>query len=266
MTEQSHIKPHFTTRRSFIAAAGFGVVCLYFLWAAYGAAPLNIFAGSAESEAPAAGGHGGGHGAAPGPSVEEFRSAAESFIEANKLPDGSVMPRRQVMAEAGPMEQMDHAAMGHGPQGEAPSAADKTAKAQTPMDHGGAQGGHGEAPPAAGATEAHAEAAPTDVYLMAYQWGYQPAVLRLQANVPYRFRMMALDTTHGASFQLGAGSRIIRLRPGAVAEQTFTFTKPGEYLLYCTVYCGMGHDRMQGKIIVAATQPQETSHESASAH
>ncbi|MBI2313916.1 MAG: hypothetical protein HYU77_15570 [Betaproteobacteria bacterium] len=266
MTNESQVKPHFTTRRGFIAAAGFGVVGLYFLWAGYGAAPLNIFAGSGESQAPAGGGHGGGHGAAAGPSVEEFRSAAESFIESNKLPDGSVMPRRQAMAEATSMEQMDHAAMGHGPQAEAPAAADKAAKAQAPMDHGGTQGGHGETPPAAGATEAHAEAGPTDIYLMAYQWGYQPAVLRLQANVPYRFRMMALDMTHGASLQLGAGSRIIRLRPGALVEQSFTFTRPGEYLLYCTVYCGMGHDRMQGKIIVTANQPQESSHESASAH
>lgn len=283
MTDESHHKPHFTTRRGFIAAAGFGVVSLYFLWAAYGAAPLNIFAGSGKSEAPAAGGHGGGHGAAAGPSVEEFRSAAESFIEANKLPDGSVRPRREVMAESGPMEQMDHAAMGHGPQGEAPAAKDAAAPTQPSMDHGGGHGGQGEAPPAparaaeghggdsgtssvGGKEPAHDEAQPTDVYLMAHQWGYQPAVLRLEANVPYRFRMMALDTTHGASFQLGAGSRIIRLRPGAVVEQTLSFTRPGEYLLYCTVYCGMGHDRMQGKIIVTPSQRQETSHESADAH
>lgn len=40
--ESTNNKPHFTTRRGFIAATGFGVVSLYGLWAAYGAAPLRL--------------------------------------------------------------------------------------------------------------------------------------------------------------------------------------------------------------------------------
>ena len=99
----------------------------------------------------------------------------------------------------------------------------------------------------------HSDAAegPIDVYLMAMQWGYLPSVLRLEAGVPYRFRMMAIDIAHGASVQLGAGARIIRLRPGVLVEQELSFAQPGEYLLYCTVYCGLPHDRMQGRILVA---------------
>jgi heme/copper-type cytochrome/quinol oxidase subunit 2 len=98
----------------------------------------------------------------------------------------------------------------------------------------------------------HAEhsASPTEVYLMAYQFGFTPAVLRLEAGVPYRFRMMAVDVAHGASVQLAPGARVVRLRPGALVEQEYTFKRAGEYLLYCTVYCGLAHDRMQGRIIV----------------
>lgn len=92
---------------------------------------------------------------------------------------------------------------------------------------------------------------PVDVYLMAQKFSYSPDALRLKAGVPYRFRMMADDITHGASIQLGAASRIIRLRPNVVTEQTLTFTRPGEYLVYCTVYCGPAHDAMQGRIVVA---------------
>jgi heme/copper-type cytochrome/quinol oxidase subunit 2 len=62
--------------------------------------------------------------------------------------------------------------------------------------------------------------------------------------------MMALDVSHGASLQLGLGSRVIRLRPGVLDEREITFSAPGEYLLYCTVYCGAGHDQMYSKIIV----------------
>jgi heme/copper-type cytochrome/quinol oxidase subunit 2 len=108
------------------------------------------------------------------------------------------------------------------------------------MDHGA---GHAEA--------ATPTVAPVDVYLAAYQWGFDPDVLRLDAGRPYRFRMMALDASHGASIHLGPGSRINRLRPGQLAEQVMTFTEPGEYLVYCTIYCGIGHDRMFGKIVVS---------------
>ena len=43
---------------------------------------------------------------------------------------------------------------------------------------------------------------------------------------------------------------VVRLRPGVLVEQELTFQRAGEHLLYCTVYCGIAHDRMQGKIVV----------------
>ncbi|HXH04358.1 MAG TPA: hypothetical protein VNN09_13730 [Candidatus Competibacteraceae bacterium] len=223
-------KPHFTTRRGFIAASGFGVVALYGLWAAYGAAPLG-FIGADEQQAEAtAGGHGGHGGATAGPDAEEFKRLTEAFVAANQLPDGSVQPRRMATA--------------------APAMADEHA-------------GHGM--PAAPMPEEHAEG-PIDVYLMAFRFGYKPAVLKLEAGVPYRFRMMAVDTTHGASINLGEASRMLRLRPNTLVEQEVTFTRPGQYLLYCTVYCGLAHDLMQGKIIVTAAQTGSVSHETARSH
>jgi len=203
---------HFTTRRGFVAAAGFGMVGVYFLWAGYGAAPLGL-GGGRDTQAkggggaaePGAAGH-AGHGEAPsGPSSGEFRKLSEAFIEQNKLADGSVQPGRAMQ---------DHAMHGAAPQG------------------------------------------PVDVYLMAYQWGYAPSVLRLETGVPYRFRMMAVDVAHGASLQLGRAGRMVRLRPGTQVEQALTFSQPGEYLLYCTVYCGLAHDRMQGRVIVSMREAQ----------
>ena len=214
---------HFTTRRGFIAALGFGAVSLYGAWAAFGAAPLP-FGGHQDAAKPEAGGHGdhGGHGAqevpaeadghgthggSAGMAPEEFRFEHDFFIQKYAREDGSVNPHA------------DEDAHGHG-------------HADTGHDHGVA----GE---------------PVDVYLMAQKFSYSPDVLRLKAGVPYRFRMMADDITHGASIQLGAASRIIRLRPNMVTEQTLTFTRSGEYLVYCTVYCGPAHDAMQGRIVVA---------------
>jgi hypothetical protein len=218
-------KTHFSTRRGFVAATGFGLVSLYLVWAGYGAAPLGFGAHggeAAEADEPPGGGHGEHGGAPAGPSREEFKKLAEAFAEEHKLPDGSVRPRARPL----------------------PPAA-----APGPQD-GGHGEAHGDMPGMVHAAPSPSEG-PIDVYLMAMQWGYLPAVLRLEAGVPYRFRMMAMDVAHGASLQLGAGARIIRLRPGVLVEQGLSFAEPGEYLLYCTVYCGLPHDRMQGRIVVA---------------
>jgi heme/copper-type cytochrome/quinol oxidase subunit 2 len=91
---------------------------------------------------------------------------------------------------------------------------------------------------------------PQEVYLMAYQWGFEPSYLRLEAGKPYRFSMMAVDAAHGATIQLGKGSLVNRLRKGVLSERVITFPEKGTFLVYCTVYCGLGHDRMQGKIVV----------------
>lgn len=204
-------RPHFTTRRGFITAAGFGVVSLYGLWAAYGAAPFGWRALSGEHDA--SGGHGGhgAHGERSGPAVAEFRRLVERFVESYRLDDGSVRPRATGAAAGDP-----HAA-----------------------HHTAAQ------------AVAQASADPIDVYLMAYQWGFTPATLRLERDTRYRFRMMAIDVTHGASIRIGPGSRIVRLRAGSLAELELQFKRSGEYLVYCTSYCGLLHDRMRASLIVA---------------
>lgn len=212
---------HVTTRRGFVTALGFGVVSLYGLWAAYGAAPTSLaFMSGAED----GGMKGMGHGGEGGMSPDEFRRLTEAFIEANSLPDGSVKPTRRSMASMRPSAGTDRTEEEHGRE---PAAEE-----------------HAEA------AEEHTEDEPIEVYLMAYQWGYEPDVLRLERNVPYKFRMMALDTYHGASINFGVASRIVRLQPGNLVEQEIKFTKQGKYTVYCTVYCGLAHDYMRGSLTI----------------
>ena len=226
-----------TTRRSFIAALGFGGVSLYALWAGYGAAPGPLaLLGLTDDhhEGAGAGGHGGHAEAAGSSRADEFRRLAAEFVERYRMPDGSVYPRRLASE---PMPSTDH------------SAHAKPAAAATDQHAHGRDSGQkpSVATPAAGA---QAEGGAVDVYLLAEKWSYEPSALRLDAGVPYRFRMMASDVSHGASIQFGRGSRMIRLRPNTVTEIEATFDKPGRYLVYCTVYCGQAHDVMQARIEV----------------
>jgi plastocyanin len=303
-----------TSRRGFVAAAGFGMVGLYGLWAAYGAAPLPFVSANRRTGDGAAGGHGAGHGAPPASETEaaeaaaghgghgagggmdpaEFRRLTEEFATRYRQADGSVWPGRRAVAAVPPAGARDHTGEHFGrPTGDdlrsmvtaAGPTAPVTGHAQNmehmdgqqmptmdhgamPMNHGAMPGGqampmmdHGAMPGGQGmptmdhgGTAGHGEssaAGPHEVYLMAYQWGFEPDFLRLDLGVPHRFRMMAVDVSHGASLQLGPASRIVRLRRNALVEQTVTFQRPGTYLVYCTLYCGAGHDRMFGRIVVA---------------
>jgi len=222
---------HFTTRRGFIAATGFGGISLYGLWAAYGAAPSPLALlgmdrphGAAHVEdaagpvvqPAAAGGHGGHGAAAAGSTAEEFSRMTAEFSERYRMPDGSVYPRRLAghdMANMATAQPEAHAA-------------------------------HGKV------TEAVANGQPIDVLMTAGKWYYLPNVLRLDVGQPYRFRMMALDVSHGASIQFGKGGRMMRLQPGRLTETELTFERAGRYLMYCTVYCGQAHDMMQATIEV----------------
>lgn len=258
------LRQHPTTRRAFITALGFGGVSLYGAWVIYGAAPLP-FLGSTDNgavvlppPADAAQGH-GGHGAAGAMTPEEFLREHEDFIARFELPDGSVAPRpAEPQMAAGqtmpPMPMGDHDSpampgMSHTMPDMPTSPPEAPASAADGTD---SHGGGGSDPAAHGAPAAEADsAAPVDVYLLAYRFGFAPEELRLEAGRAYRFRMMASDIAHGASLNFGAGSRIIRLRPNVVSEQTITFHRPGPVLVYCTVFCGPAHDAMKARILVA---------------
>jgi cytochrome c oxidase subunit II len=224
---------HFTTRRGFIAAMGFGGVSLYGLWTAFGAAPGPLAllrarsSGSdtlSASDAMANMDHGSA-GSMASDAGAEFRAELERFMERYQMPDGSIYPRRNAgtvpaltesMAEMPAMKGMEHAT------------------GQATSDHGGSVDGH----------------APIEVLLLAERWYYEPALLRLDAGQNYRFRMLAADVSHGASIQFGRGGRMIRLRPEIETAFEASFDRAGSYLVYCTVYCGQGHDLMQARIDV----------------
>ncbi len=217
----------FTTRRGFLATLSFGAISLYGVWESLdtGAEPA---AGASHNgahdadPAPTAAGH-EGHGASDsGTSTKEFERLAREFIARHARADGSVEPLGAAAPISSDDDDMEHGAS-HGMSHEADAEPDGGDDASVAID----------------------------VYLMATQWAYEPAVLHLKAGQPYRFRMMALDASHGASIQLGSGSHVIRLRRGVLVERTMRLEGPGRYLLYCTVYCGAAHDRMSGMIMVS---------------
>jgi cytochrome c oxidase subunit 1 len=204
-------------------------------------------------------------------SPEEFAELTEKFVEDLSLEDGSVRPTRQWMSSMAAMgdehaesEGEAHGKASSGIMSSMAAMGDELAESEG-AGHGMASSGEMVSGAHAKTADAHEIAArsmaeampvaagegaeehghdegkgPIDVYMMAMQFSYMPEVIRLQHGVPYRFRMMSMDVNHGASIHTGFAGHIMRRPARQVVEMTMSFTEPGEYMIYCTVYCGDG--------------------------
>ena len=87
------------------------------------------------------------------------------------------------------------------------------------------------------------------VSVVATMFSFSPDPIEVPANRPVTFRLTSGDVLHGLQV---AGTNVNAMAvPGYVSQFTYTFHKPGEYLITCHEYCGLLHHAMVGKLIVA---------------
>lgn len=99
-----------------------------------------------------------------------------------------------------------------------------------------------EATPAAGAT-------PIEVTAKKYE--FNPAVIKVKQGDHVKLVITATDRDHG--FKLAAYNIDQRLQKGVAATVEFTADRAGTFPFECSVVCGLGHHRMKGQLIVAAS-------------
>jgi len=87
-----------------------------------------------------------------------------------------------------------------------------------------------------------------EAYYVAEVFAFIPAVLNVPAGSKVTFYVTSADVVHG--FFIPETDINMMAVPGWVNEQSHTFSKPGEYLLICHEYCGIGHQNMFAKIEV----------------
>ena len=94
------------------------------------------------------------------------------------------------------------------------------------------------------------ETAPGDyeAVIVSAMWSFTPAEVRIPAGSRVTFISTSKDVIHGLHV---AGTRVnVMLIPGQISRVEYTFAEPGEYLLLCHEYCGLGHHLMSGKVVV----------------
>ena len=86
------------------------------------------------------------------------------------------------------------------------------------------------------------------VKVTAKKFEYSPSVIRLKRGVPAVLQLTSLDRQHG--FDCPALKLHAEINPGAVTQVKFMPDKVGDFPFHCDVFCGSGHDQMEGTIKV----------------
>jgi cytochrome c oxidase subunit II len=87
-----------------------------------------------------------------------------------------------------------------------------------------------------------------EAVVVAQTWAFNPPVIRVPVGSTVYFTATSIDVIHGLNVE---GTRLnMMLIPGQISRNTYRFTEPGEHLLICHEYCGLGHHTMSGKVIV----------------
>jgi cytochrome c oxidase subunit II len=86
------------------------------------------------------------------------------------------------------------------------------------------------------------------VVVVASAWQFRPDEIRLPAGAQVRIRATSTDVIHG--FEIEGTHVNMMLIPGQISQMTTRLPAKGEHLLICHEYCGLGHHRMFGKVIV----------------
>jgi cytochrome c oxidase subunit 2 len=101
----------------------------------------------------------------------------------------------------------------------------------------------------AGATlGADAPKAPRVIRVKARRFKYTPDVINLKKGEPVRFELTTADVTMG--FNIPDFNVRADIIPGKTATVDLTPDKAGTFTFLCDIFCGDGHEGMNGQIVV----------------
>ncbi len=86
------------------------------------------------------------------------------------------------------------------------------------------------------------------IKITAKDFEFSPNVIILSKRVPVTLKLTTLDVRHG--FNCPGLNIRCDVVPGKVSTLKVTPQKAGSFPFFCDVYCGEGHEGMNGKIIV----------------
>jgi cytochrome c oxidase subunit II len=107
--------------------------------------------------------------------------------------------------------------------------------------------------------------APRVIEVSAKKYEFTPAEIQVKKGEKIELKVHSADETHGVKLNLYPEGSKAKGVPGLVLDQPaengkvskgvdqivdFVAQEPGTYDFVCAKFCGFGHDRMKGKLIV----------------
>lgn len=87
-----------------------------------------------------------------------------------------------------------------------------------------------------------------ELVVVASAFFFNPGEVEIPKGAKVKIMATSKDVVHG--FEIAGTNVNMTLEPGYVSEYITSFNKPGEYLLICNEYCGVGHHTMSSIIKV----------------
>lgn len=87
-----------------------------------------------------------------------------------------------------------------------------------------------------------------EIQMTAKKYEYNPNVITVKRGERVKLIITALDRDHG--FKLEAYGINQKLKKGEATTIEFTADKTGTFEFKCSEFCGMGHGKMKGKLVV----------------
>lgn len=84
--------------------------------------------------------------------------------------------------------------------------------------------------------------------IVAMAFGYTVPELKVPVGKEVIFKVTSTDVVH--SFTIDNTKVNMMVVPGRITTKSYTFEKPGTYLILCNEYCGTGHHMMYTEIEV----------------
>ena len=95
-----------------------------------------------------------------------------------------------------------------------------------------------------------AQGKPRVIAVVARKFSYEPGEITLKLNEPVVFELTTADVVMGFSVpDFGVRATIV---PGQKTSLAMTPNKTGEFTFLCDVFCGSGHENMEGTLRVVA--------------
>lgn len=90
------------------------------------------------------------------------------------------------------------------------------------------------------------------VQVVAKAFAYEPQKIEVPVGKEIVFKVATTDVIH--SFSIIDTNVNMEIIPGFINQKNYTFKEPGNYLVLCNEYCGIGHQYMKFEIEVTENE------------